>query len=86
MVNIGQNPNGSFTSQIGKDDIAMTLVNLNCIFDTSDFVDTVSELYDIIPEKIKNLIDGRLNELVEENESKNSDISTYSFLNGLLDS
>ena len=86
LVNFGQNPNGSFTSQIGKDDIAMTLVNLNCIFDTSDFVDTVSELYDIIPEKIKNLIDGRLNELVEESESKNSDISTYSFLNGLLDS
>ena len=30
LANFGINPNGSFSSQIGKDDEAMTLVNINC--------------------------------------------------------
>jgi len=86
LTNFGINSNGSFSSQIGKDDIAMTLVNLNCVFDNGDFQETVSELYDIIPEKFRNLIEERLNDSVEATQNRNNEMSNYTFLNGLLDS
>ena len=86
LANFGINPNGSFSSQIGKDDEAMTLVNINCIFDNGDFQETVSDLYDIIPEKFRKLMEGRLSENVESSQNKTNDLSSYTFLNGLLDS
>ena len=86
LANFGINPNGSFSSQIGKDDEAMTLVNINCIFDNGDFQETVSDLYDIIPEKFRKLMEERLSENVESSQNKTNDLSTYTFLNGLLDS
>ena len=64
----------------------MTLVNLNCVFDNGDFQETVSELYDIIPVKFRNLIEERLNDSVEEIQNRNNEMSNYTFLNGLLDS
>jgi hypothetical protein len=86
LANFGINPNGSFSSQIGKDDEAMTLVNLNCVFDNGDFQETVMDLYDIIPEKFRKLIEERLLENAEAAQNKTSDLSNYTFLNGLLDS
>ena len=86
LANFGMNSSGSFTSQIGKDDIAMTLVDLNCIFENSDFQDTVSDLYDMLPEKFKKLIEERLGESSDVTQNKNSEISNYTSLNGLLDS
>jgi hypothetical protein len=86
LANFGINPNGSFSSQIGKDDEAMTLVNINCVFDGGDFQETVMDLYDIIPEKFRKLIEERLSENTEAAQNKTSDLSNYTFLNGLLDS
>jgi hypothetical protein len=86
LTNFGMNNSGSFTSQIGKDDIAMTLVDLNCVFENGDFQETVSDLYDIIPEKFKKMIEERLAESSESQPNKNTEISSYTFLNGLLDS
>ena len=86
LANFGINPNGSLSSQIGKDDEAMTLVNLNCVFDNGDFQETVMDLYDIIPEKFRKLIEERLLENAEAAQNKTSDLSNYTFLNGLLDS
>jgi hypothetical protein len=86
LANFGINPNGSFSSQIGKDDEAMTLVNLNCVFDVGDFQETVMDLYDIIPEKFRKLIEERLLENSQAAQNKTSDLSNYTFLNGLLDS
>ena len=86
LANFGVNPNGSFSSQIGKDDEAMTLVNINCVFDGGDFQETVMDLYDIIPEKFRKLIEERLSENTEASQNKTSDLSNYTFLNGLLDS
>jgi hypothetical protein len=86
LANFGINPNGSFSSQIGKDDEAMTLVNLNCVFDNGYFQETVMDLYDIIPEKFRKLIEERLLENAEAAQNKTSDLSNYTFLNGLLDS
>ena len=64
----------------------MTLVDLNCIFDNGDFQETVTDLYDVLPEKFKNLIEERLSENIEGTQNKNNGISNYTFLNGLLDS
>lgn len=86
LANFGISPNGSFSSQIGKDDEAMTLVNINCVFDNGDFQETVSDLYDIIPEKFRKLMEERLSENIETNQNKTNDLSSYTFLNGLLDS
>jgi hypothetical protein len=86
LANFGINPNGSFSSQIGKDDEAMTLVNINCVFDGGDFQETVMDLYDIIPEKFRKMIEERLSENTEAAQNKTSDLSNYTFLNGLLDS
>ena len=86
LANFGINPNGSFSSQIGKDDEAMTLVNINCVFEGGDFQETVMDLYDIIPEKFRKLIEERLSENTEAAQNKTSDLSNYTFLNGLLDS
>lgn len=86
LANFGISPNGSFSSQIGKDDEAMTLVNINCVFDTGDFQETVSDLYDIIPEKFRKLMEERLTENTEVAQNKTNDLSSYTFLNGLLDS
>lgn len=86
LANFGISPNGSFSSQIGKDDEAMTLVNINCVFDTGDFQETVSDLYDIIPEKFRKLMEERLAENTEVAQNKTNDLSSYTFLNGLLDS
>jgi hypothetical protein len=86
LANFGINPNGSFSSQIGKDDEAMTLVNINCVFDGGDFQETVMDLYDIIPEKFRKMIEERLEENAEAAQNKTSDLSNYTFLNGLLDS
>lgn len=86
LTNFGMNNSGSFTSQIGKDDIAMTLVDLNCVFENGDFQETVSDLYDTLPEKFKKMIEERLAESAENQPNKNTEISSYTFLNGLLDS
>lgn len=86
LANFGINPNGSFSSQIGKDDEAMTLVNINCVFDSGDFDETVMDLYDIIPEKFRKMIEERLSENVENSQNKTGELSNYTFLNGLLDS
>jgi hypothetical protein len=86
LTNFGMNNNGSFTSQIGKDDIAMTLVDVNCIFENGDFQEIVSDLYDLLPEKFKKMIEERLSESSDSAPSKQAEISNYTFLNGLLDS
>jgi hypothetical protein len=63
----------------------MTLVNLNCIFDTDDFLESVTEIYDTLPANIKKIIDDKLAS-PDAQENLNSPISNYTFLNGLLDS
>lgn len=85
LANFGMSQGGSFTSQIGKDDIAMTLVDINCIFETGDFQDTVTDLYDNLSENFKKTIEEKLKENIDAAAGKNGEISNYTFLNGLLD-
>jgi hypothetical protein len=56
LASFGINSSGSYSSQIGNDDVAMTCVNLVSFFDSMDFYDMVEDSYDEIDEKQKNAI------------------------------
>jgi len=73
LSNFGETSKGIYQSQIGKDDIAMTLVNSNAIFEYEDFNYLVMDIFDTLPEKYKDSINKKL--LGSENTSI-SDLST----------
>ena len=56
LASFGINAAGSYSSQIGNDDVAMTCVNLVSFFDSADFYDMVEDMYDNIDERVKNTI------------------------------
>jgi len=87
LSNFGITSRGSYSSQVGKDDIAMTIVNTASCFESSDFDDLVMDVYDTIPEKFKKEIETKLgNNSNDPNAQMNSDLSSYRFVNSLLDS
>lgn len=61
MSNFGVNDKGTYSSQIGNDDIASTCVNLTTYFDSEQFTIQVEEYYDELQEDIKTLIQNKLN-------------------------
>jgi len=67
LSNFGETSKGIYQSQIGKDDIAMTLVNANSVFEYQDFMYSVMDIYDTIPEKYKNAINKKMAESGEGN-------------------
>jgi len=52
----GINSTGSYSSQMGHDDIAMSCVNMVSFFDTLDFYDMVEDMYDSTDEHVKKAI------------------------------
>jgi len=52
----GINSSGSYSSQMGHDDIAMSCVNMVSYFDTIDFYDMVEDMYDNTDERVKKAI------------------------------
>jgi hypothetical protein len=46
LFTFGLNGRGTYSSQSGHDDVAMTLVNLPCIFDNGEFKQMVGDMYD----------------------------------------
>jgi hypothetical protein len=56
LASFGINSAGSYSSQIGNDDVAMSCVNLVSYFDTTDFYDMVEDMYDSTNDIIKNEI------------------------------
>ena len=56
LASFGINSAGSYSSQIGNDDVAMSCVNLVSYFDTTDFYDMVEDMYDSTNESVKNAI------------------------------
>ena len=52
----GINSTGSYSSQMGHDDIAMSCVNMVSYFDTIDFYDMVEDMYDSTDERVKKAI------------------------------
>lgn len=65
LSNFGETSKGMFQSQVGKDDIAMTLVVANSVFEYQDFNYLVMDIYDTISEKYKNAINKKMGESSE---------------------
>lgn len=65
LSNFGETSKGIYQSQIGKDDIAMTLVNANSVFEYQDFNYLVMEIFDSLPDKYKIEINKKLSEIGE---------------------
>lgn len=53
LASFGINTTGSYSSQIGNDDVAMSCVNLVSLFDTIDFYDMVEDVFDGTDETAK---------------------------------
>jgi hypothetical protein len=62
LFSFGLNNSGTYSSQSGHDDVAMTVVNLSALFDSSAFFDIVGELYDELDDSYKKLIEDKLDD------------------------
>jgi len=71
LFTFGLNNSGTYSSQTGHDDVAMTLVNLPSLFDGYDFNQIVGEVFDELDNSYKDLIVRKLEGTV--NHSANDD-------------
>jgi hypothetical protein len=60
LFSFGMNGRGTYSSQSGHDDVAMTLVNLAALFDSTDFNDLIEDLYDEIDPAYKRMIEKKV--------------------------
>ena len=82
LMAFGVNKRGTYSSQIGHDDIAMTMVNVSTFFKSEQFYELVGNVYDNLDEKYKTAIMNRMN-LGDSNSD--DDKMDMSFLRGLMD-
>jgi hypothetical protein len=69
LFSFGLNSRGTYSSQSGHDDVAMTVVNLAGMFESSDFYDLVGELYDELEESAyRDIIDLKMEETSSSGE------------------
>lgn len=62
LFSFGLNTGGTYSSQTGHDDVAMTIVNISSIFESSAFYDIIGEMYDGLEDEYRDLIDLKLND------------------------
>ena len=79
MNDFGVNSRGSYSSQSGHDDIAMTCVNLVPFLSSDSFTTMVEEVHDYVPSEIKDSMNKKLSEI----DSKDNN-ETLSYLKDLL--
>jgi hypothetical protein len=87
LSNFGETSKGIYQSQIGKDDIAMTLVNSNSVFEYDDFNYLVMDIFDTLPEKYKESINKKLSESGDSGGFSNStakEMETYNIFKDFL--
>ena len=60
LTSFGINKKGSYSSQIGHDDIAMTIVNMSSFFSSSQYFEMVEDIYDTLEDKYKKIIAEKL--------------------------
>jgi hypothetical protein len=87
LFSFGMNGRGTYSSQSGHDDVAMTLVNLAALFDSTDFNDLVEDLYDEIDPTYKRMIEKKVegeNTGQEDSKMKTKDGGFYDSFNSLL--
>lgn len=69
LFSFGLNSRGTYSSQSGHDDVAMTVVNLAGMFESLDFYDLVGELYDELEESAyRDIIDLKMEETSSSGE------------------
>lgn len=76
----GLNDKGAYTSQIGLDDIVMSLVNLVPFFDSFEFPDRVEEIYDYLDVTVKN----EINKVMDVTEIEDFNDIDYSILDDYM--
>lgn len=81
LIRFGKMPDGSYKGQLGKDDIAMTCVNVSEFFKTVDFEDLVEEYFDFLDEREQANLEDILDTQEEKADKVNYDI--YEALEGL---
>jgi hypothetical protein len=87
LFSFGMNGRGTYSSQSGHDDVAMTLVNLAALFDSTDFNDLIEDLYDEIDPAYKRMIEKKVEgESAGQDNSKmkTKDGGFYDSFNSLL--
>ena len=87
LFSFGMNGRGSYSSQSGHDDVAMTLVNLSALFGSSDFIDLIEDLYDEIEGSYKYLIEKKIegdSPSGEDSKHKTKDGGFYGSISTLL--
>jgi len=70
LFSFGLTGKGTYSSQSGHDDVAMTVVNLSALFDGNAFFDLISEIYDELDEGYKELIESKLDDTDQEGGTK----------------
>ena len=87
LFSFGMNGRGSYSSQSGHDDVAMTLVNLSALFGSGDFIDLIEDLYDEIDPIYRRMIEKKVdgdNSSQDNNKMKTKDGGFYNSFNSLL--
>lgn len=70
LFSFGLNSRGTYSSQTGHDDVAMSVINIAGLFESSDFYDLIGELYDGLSDSYREIIDAKLNYGPEEGGTK----------------
>jgi hypothetical protein len=83
LTSFGINKKGSYSSQIGHDDIAMTIVNMSTFFSSSQYFEMVEDIYDTLDDKYKDAISLKLK--AGESGSKEDGFNDMGFLKSLMD-
>jgi hypothetical protein len=87
LFSFGMNGRGTYSSQSGHDDVAMTLVNLSALFESSDFNDLIEDLYDEIDSTYRRMIEIKVdgeNGSQGDSKMKTKDGGFYDSFNSLL--
>ena len=79
MNDFGINNKGTYSSQSGHDDVAMSCVNLVPLLHSDTFADVVEDVYDLLEKDYKDLIQQKLSEVGNEKED-----SSFSYLKDIL--
>ncbi len=56
LLSFGINSKGSYSSQIGHDDLVMPIINMTTLFKSGQYAEMVGEVYDTLDDKYKNKI------------------------------
>jgi len=87
LFSFGMNGRGTYSSQSGHDDVAMTLVNLSALFESSDFNDLIEDLYDEIDPTYRRMIEIKVdgeNGVQTDSKMKTKDGGFYDSFSSLL--